>query len=287
MTDEPDVLALLAAYHDHIQAPPAQIEDDVRRGRRRLWRDRGLITATVAATIAGVGVAAWLGSGGLVLNRTQPVAPRPTDASPAPSSSQTPTVWTGPLGRTPSTLKVYGDLGPSGNAWADGPDSAVGGVDIQEIQQRGQPRWRWTLQLREFPPPASTLGAKNQIIEYGLVVDADGDRVADCQIGINNEAPRPGDYRVWVKNLTTGETDERVGPPYGYPVEFIHPDEAEADGSTAGSPEMTFLFLQSTTPCEDFDDGASFYAWASRTDDGLVVAWDFAPDATWLAMMPS
>ena len=142
--------------------------------------------------------------------------------------------------------------------------------------------------LREAPPKLDARPDAT-IIEYGLVVDADGDRVADCQIGINNDAPNPGDYRVWVKNLRTGVTDERVGPPYGIP-DRVQP----------------ILTRQPTTPTERLDTCAStssrtrrpvivqrlqvfrspsanFYAWASVTEDGRVTAWDYAPDAAWLA----
>jgi hypothetical protein len=63
------------------------------------------------------------------------------------------------------------------------------------------------------------------------VVDADGDRDPDCHIGISDDARQPrGDrksrvavYRVWVTNLHDDTTDDPVGPPYGYPVEFQPP----------------------------------------------------------------
>jgi hypothetical protein len=32
-------------------------------------------------------------------------------------------------------------------------------------------------------------------------------------IGISNDAPEPGDFRVWVTHLRTGASDEQIGPP--------------------------------------------------------------------------
>ena len=81
--------------------------------------------------------------------------------------------------------------------------------------------------LRAQPPLASTLDPARWVIEHGVVVDSDGDRVADCRIGISTDAPTPGDFRVWVTDLTTGDTAEQVGGPYGVPIDFSHPAEGE------------------------------------------------------------
>jgi hypothetical protein len=50
------------------------------------------------------------------------------------------------------------------------------------------------------------------LIAYGLVLDTTGDGVADYVVGIDNDAPDREDFRVWVSDLATGETDERIGP---------------------------------------------------------------------------
>ncbi len=47
MTDELDVLSRLVDYHDHIAPPMVPVADDVRRGRRRVRRNRGIVTGAV------------------------------------------------------------------------------------------------------------------------------------------------------------------------------------------------------------------------------------------------
>lgn len=131
-------------------------------------------------------------------------------------------------------------------------------------------------------PLASTLDPARRIIQHGVVVDADGDRVADCHIGINTDAPRPGHLRVWVQNLTTGVTDERVGPPYGIPVDFAHPSEGE-DVPQSSARTVEFFFLTSRPePCDGFGPEATFYVYAFVTDQDRVTARDYAPDSAWL-----
>ena len=44
MTDELDVLSRLVEYHDHIAPPMVPVADDVRRGRGRVRRTRGIVT---------------------------------------------------------------------------------------------------------------------------------------------------------------------------------------------------------------------------------------------------
>ena len=59
-----------------------------------------------------------------------------------------------------------------------------------------------------------------QRIEFGVVVDSDGDRVADCQIGFDNHGPNPPSYRVWLKGLKTGSTVEKIGADFGPPLDW-------------------------------------------------------------------
>lgn len=100
----------------------------------------------------------------------------------------------------------------------------MGWIDVGEVRSGPGRRLQWSLELGGTPPRASTLDPTQRIIEYGLVFDAEGDGVADCLVGINNDAQEPGDFRVWVANLRTGATDEQIGPPYGYPIDFSHPE---------------------------------------------------------------
>ena len=43
MNNELDVMSRLVDYHDHISAPSVPVADDLRRGRRRVRRNRGLL----------------------------------------------------------------------------------------------------------------------------------------------------------------------------------------------------------------------------------------------------
>ena len=45
MNHEHDVLSQLVDYHDHISAPLVPLADDLRRGRGRVRRNRGLLAA--------------------------------------------------------------------------------------------------------------------------------------------------------------------------------------------------------------------------------------------------
>ena len=88
MTDELDVLSRLADYHDHIAPPMVHVTDDVRRGRRRVRRNRGIVAGAVALGVAGVVLTASLITGGGRDTRPEPAFPSPsetaTDTSPGP-----------------------------------------------------------------------------------------------------------------------------------------------------------------------------------------------------------
>ena len=111
------------------------------------------------------------------------------------------------------------------------------------------------------------------------MLEATGDGVADYVIGIDNDAPVQGDFHVWVTDLATGETDERIGPPYGSPIEFSHPDEKQP-GEHLGR-TMVFTFLPGYAPAGLNPGPVRFYAWASAARGGEVFAWDYAPDTGW------
>lgn len=164
--------------------------------------------------------------------------------------------------------------------WQDPLDAAEGWVDVERVDfhsEGGQPSWY--IELAAKPPLAADL-EPGLIIAYGLVLDTGGDGVADHVIGIDNDAPARGDFHVWVTDLATGVTDEQIGPPYGFPVEFRHPDEHQP-GDGPGPPTMGFTFLPGTTPAGLFPETVRFYAWTSATRDGEVIAWDYAPDTGW------
>jgi hypothetical protein len=188
--------------------------------------------------------------------------------------------WTGPLRPDSDTMPlVFMERDADGFAWTDGPDAEVEWIDIGEVRAGSSfRRLEWSLALSGTPPRASTLDPTERLIEYGVVLDAEGDGVADCLVGINNDAPEPGAFRVWVTNLRTGATEEQIGAPYGKPIDFSHPDEQSSSPRT-----MRFFFLfGSAAPCELSAGTVRFYAWASVTDAGQVTAWDYAPDAAWL-----
>ena len=62
--NEQDLLSRLVDYHDHIAPPLVPVADDVRRGRRRVRRNRGIVTGGVAVGVAGVVLTASLVTGG-------------------------------------------------------------------------------------------------------------------------------------------------------------------------------------------------------------------------------
>lgn len=116
---------------------------------------------------------------------------------------------------------------------------------------------------------------------YGLVLDVDRDSVADYEVGLSNQGRRRGQFRAWLTNLASGANEEQVGPPYGFPVEFSHPDEG---GPGFDGPTVVLTFLEA--PEGVSSRTVRFYAWASHTEAGEVVAWDYAPDARWLGAPP-
>jgi hypothetical protein len=79
-----------------------------------------------------------------------------------------------------------------------------------------------------------------------------------------------------VTDLATGQIRKQVGPPYGYPIDFAHPDEQKHGGPTS----MLFYFLQAHPDMDPVQ--ARFYAWSCVSRDGEVIAWDTAPDTGWM-----
>lgn len=291
MTSESDTLARLVAYHDHIDTPPVPIEDDVRRGRRRVRRNRGLVAGGVGLAVATVVATSLLLSGEDQVQKPQPITPSPPPtktASPepvVPDAVRDGTSW--PRVKPQQTeLGSQLGMGDVAMAWVD--DAGDVDVDLVDIRLVGstsdgqEVTGDWRMTLAKAWPGRSKIGPADGVVEYGVVVDSDGDRVADCHIGINDDTRQVhsyGDYRVWVTNLRSGVTREQVGGPYGFPIDFALPDET---GTWVG-----FFFLtQGQQPCH-FRGPVRYYMYASAIDrDGHVIARDFAPDAAWLQGTP-
>lgn len=63
MIHEQDVLSRLVDYHGHISAPHVPLADDLRRGRGRVRRNRGLVAGGVALGLAAIIAAVSLSTG--------------------------------------------------------------------------------------------------------------------------------------------------------------------------------------------------------------------------------
>ena len=168
---------------------------------------------------------------------------------------------------------------------ADSRDSELPWADIVEVRYRPPGDGQFdqsgvNIVLAVRPPRAETLPA-DEVISYGFVIDTTADGVADYEVGIATDAHDGGDFNVWVTDLATGVTDLNAAPPYGYPVEFLHPWEAGTMGRDELSARtMLFTFLPGSDPV-GFDSSSRIYAWSLVTRGGEVVAWDYAPDAAW------
>lgn len=87
MNHEHDLLSRLVDYHDHIAAPSVPVGDDLRRGRRRVRRNRGLLAGGVAVGLASVVAAVSLFTVDDSVDPPQPAdVPRLTTPLVAPES---------------------------------------------------------------------------------------------------------------------------------------------------------------------------------------------------------
>jgi hypothetical protein len=152
-------------------------------------------------------------------------------------------------------------------------------IDIRTVEGRSS---RMIIDLADNTPPL--VAPTDQWIAYGVVVDTDGDGVADVRFGIDNipaTAPGQDEHRAWITDLHTGRTTSAVGKPYGGVGETyfdtFYPGEWTGIGARLG-------FGGDTTAAIDPLPGlhSPFYAWASVIENGRVVATDYAPDTGWL-----
>jgi len=240
------------------------------RKRRNQRIEAGTVAIVVMVIVAAVFVHALRSASG-----PQP-AVKPTLT---PTIESEPTSWS-PV-REGEALPAHAGISTrEGTSWHDAEDVSKDWIDITKVgygNYSRQPDWYVT--LAAAPAPAKRLD-QGRLIAYGLVFDTTGDGIADYVYGIDNDAPIPGDLHVWVTDLATGETDDRVGGPYGFPIEFTNPLEHEQG---AYGPYFSFTFLPNTAPAGFDNDTVRFYAWASETRDGKVVAWDLAPNNGWIS----
>lgn len=244
------------------QVPPSAL-------RRDLVRFAPLMAAAAVVAIVAVAVAlGWAARPGPNVGASQPPASVIWEGPVRAGDAHLPLVRTEPV-RLDSSVAVPG--------WGhvDGDDAARRYVDITQTARNAGIGRTWQLTLADRPPSARSFDPTRTVISYGLTLDNDRDGVADHVIGISNEAPTPGEFRIWVTDLATGETEEQVGQPLDPLFPLSVSRLYEEDGTT--SRRLQFSFWRS----HDLDD-ANFYAWASVSEDGDVVAWDYAPDAGWL-----
>jgi hypothetical protein len=205
-------------------------------------------------------------------------------------------VWPGPV-RDPSDVvhRVVAD-DQGGGSWDDPLDASERWADVARLDFSRTNYGHWNFHLEANPPPLEDLEPE-VVLAYGLVFDTNADGAADYVVGLDNDAPRQGDFRAWLTDLRTGESNEQVGPPYGSPIEFGGWDAARANeedfvaepGAVEPPPtgdlhQVILTVLNGAQPADLDLNTMRFYAWTSAARDGLVFAHDYAPDTGWLSV---
>ena len=215
---------------------------------------------------------------------TEPSLTVPTPAPAAAAASG----WTGVVRSGARWPVVFPQAHIASWEYPDEPDAEVPGIDLTKVDAFMFRELSWNFVLREAPdrhlvepdgPEGRSLSAtepRKRVAEYGVVVDGDGDRVADCEIGISDKAAPQRGHRMWVKSLRTAAVREVADPLGSLGAGFFYPEGAVA--RVVG----IYFHRNKPLPCAPFTPSAAFYAWAVLIDDGRAVAWDFAPDAAWL-----
>ena len=266
------------ALVDHILAAAGRLPQ-----RRRGWLPPELDRRTLSLITAALLLAALAGAMALA---GRYVVPDLDLDPPLPGPEGAPMFWQGPvrsdLGRPPVLPESASpDPATERQAWTDPVDSTIGWADIIELSVTESPSPMWHLTVAADAPPTAHLAQKFTITSYGLVFDTTGDGEADIVVGLSNEGLRPGDYRAWLTDLATGETDDRVGPPDDLPFDFVHPEEGRGEQS-----RRRVSFFSIRTSSGEITHATPFYGWALVTRGGAAVAWDYAPDGHWLQPSP-
>jgi len=285
LIDPPDLWDRIEADAANDRVAPALY---LSTARRRRSTSRWLVAAAVVAAIALVGALTWP-------DDDQGVDTVPADTGETTTTVPEPPVWAGPV-RDPGSAvhrMAGGDELASGlfgvpeYNWEDPLDASEPWADVEHVLFNEVNRGHWTFDLAASPPLLTDLEPGVRVA-YGLVLDTNADGAADYLAGIDNDAPRRGDFRAWVTDLATGETEVRVEPPY--PVEFGYPSEEDPDypvneGYRPRAP--LFLTFLGDKPRDLDPKTVRFYLWTSASRDGQVFAQDYAPDTGWITAAPS
>jgi len=192
--------------------------------------------------------------------------------------------WTGPVRaeRAGAAIETLATGADSTLTWSEPTDTAPRWVDIARVGINADFQ-NWRLELGIDHPRRDALSRAGRVLGFGFVMDSNGDGVADYVVGIDSDAAAPA-VHVWLTDLVSGKTDERFAGPYGDPFDFGTSLEGEVDPIGLQQPPGGRFFNVGFAPPELFDlETARFYAWSSLTEDGEVVAWDYAPDRGWLS----
>ena len=207
-------------------------------------------------------------------------------ASPGPEPAVrptiTPAIHSEPAGWSPvrqgEVLPIHAAIKTrNGISWHDAEDASEDWIDVTKVGYRNDDpdQQFWGIRLRAVPPPTRNLPS-GLVISYGLVLETNGDGVADYLVGIDTEGAKDP-YHVWLTDLATGETANNFGlGSYGGPIDFSYPHASQG-------PFMYFTFLPLSAPPDLDKDTVRFYAWASETRGSRVVAWDLAPNDGWVS----
>jgi hypothetical protein len=164
--------------------------------------------------------------------------------------------------------------------------ASLGLVDIVEVETDA-PCYRKPLcanfTVAGDVPTEPMADPRSTLVGYGLVIDRQGDGIADLQVGVDNAY---GLTRSWKTDLHSGATESSPnsgntwvpwlkGGGSSFPP-FTPPDHTPQDGYLGVG-----WWLNITEPLAD--PALNFYVFAAAIRDGRIVAVDFAPDHGWLA----
>ena len=197
-------------------------------GRTLSWLPLARASAFSVAFAAAILVALSVGLGFLAYRNLGTAPP-----TPSPATRQGPVLHPDPAVMPVLPLTNDAAMGGDGWAWAEGRDAALplGRHRRRPVAAVGQNHWY--IELAGAPPPAAELDPDQTIVEYGVVLDTNRDRVPDYRFGINNDAPEAGElprvghrprHRAKPMSESRGHTDSRSSCSY--------PDEQDPDGGT-------------------------------------------------------